>query len=228
MKCPNRVPMIVGAVIGVAALVCCLLLPKGANEDPSLQATEPTGSGIHIQQPTDPTGTTEVPPIVIVPGDEDPIAPKDPSVPAVGDPFVDSGEAEELIKTPDDDEPVPDDEVIDVGKEENEEPDVTQGEIRNDAVLEEKEEANPPAEEEYDVIVEDETVCVGDGKGEVHEEEDKPNPNGNESNKNAPEYQPPAGGDNPFDDDIETEIEDTPVEDLIGEGEDRPGEGIHF
>ena len=225
MKSPNRVPMIVGAVIGVVALTCCLILPKGTNEELSLQATNPTGGGIHIQQPTDPTEATEVPPIVIVPDDEDPT---DPTVPVQRDPFVDGEETEEVIKIPDGDEPAPDDEVIDVGKEENEEPDVTQGEIRNDAVLEEKEEANPPAEEEYDVIVEDETVCVGDGKGEVHEEEDKPNPDGDESNKNAPEYQPPAGGDNPFDDDTETEIEDTPVEDLIGEGEDRPGEGTHF
>ena len=71
-------------------------------------------------------------------------------------------------------------------------------------------------------------VTVGEEKGEVHENEEKPNPNGDESNKNADEYQPPAGGDNPFDNDVETEIEDTPVEDLIGDGEDRPGEGTHF
>jgi len=83
-------------------------------------------------------------------------------------------------------------------------------------------------DEKQEVTVEKETVTVVEGKGDVHENKDKPNPNGDESNKNAPEYQSPAGGDNPFDNDIETEIEDTPVEDLIGDGDDRPGEGVHF
>ena len=37
-----------------------------------------------------------------------------------------------------------------------------------------------------------------------------------------------SGQPNPFENDTPTEIDDRPVEDYIGEGEDRPGEGIHF
>ena len=47
--------------------------------------------------------------------------------------------------------------------------------------------------------------------------------------QNLVEYKPQIGGQpNPFETDIPTEIDDRPVEDYIGEGEDRPGEGIHF
>ena len=43
------------------------------------------------------------------------------------------------------------------------------------------------------------------------------------------EYKPQAGSQsNPFENDTPTEIDDRPVEDYVGEGEDRPGEGIHF
>ena len=38
----------------------------------------------------------------------------------------------------------------------------------------------------------------------------------------------PSGQPNPFENAPPTEIVDLPVEDLIGEGEDRPGEGKHF
>ena len=231
MSNPTRIPMIVGGVVGIVALAICLFLPKDEQKDPSLQNTKPT-TGINIHVPTGPTDPTEIPPVVIIPGDDEPVDPTDPTKPNPGDPFVeDGGEEEEVKEIPEDDEViVPDDEVTDTGKDEDEEQDVSQGEIRNDAVLEEKEKAEEqlPPEEEHEVIVEDEQTTVGGEKGEVHENEDEPNPDGDESNKNAPEYQPPAGGDNPFDNDTETEIEDTPVEDLIGDGEDRPGEGTHF
>ena len=50
-----------------------------------------------------------------------------------------------------------------------------------------------------------------------------------EGNQDLVEYRPQIGGQpNPFDNDIPTEIDDRPVEDYVGEGEDRPGEGIHF
>ena len=43
------------------------------------------------------------------------------------------------------------------------------------------------------------------------------------------EYKPQIGGQpNPFENDTPTEIDDRPVEDYIGEGDDRPGEGKHF
>ena len=50
-----------------------------------------------------------------------------------------------------------------------------------------------------------------------------------EGDQNLAEYKPQIGGQpNPFENDTPTEIDDRPVEDYIGEGEDRPGEGIHF
>ena len=50
-----------------------------------------------------------------------------------------------------------------------------------------------------------------------------------EGDQSLAEYKPQNGGQpNPFENDTSTEIDDRPVEDYIGEGEDRPGEGIHF
>lgn len=43
------------------------------------------------------------------------------------------------------------------------------------------------------------------------------------------EYKPQiVGQPNPFENDTPTVIDDRPVEDYVGKGEDRPGEGIHF
>lgn len=50
-----------------------------------------------------------------------------------------------------------------------------------------------------------------------------------EGNQSLAEYKPQIGGQpNPFENNTPTEIDDRSVEDYIGEGEDRPGEGIHF
>ena len=50
-----------------------------------------------------------------------------------------------------------------------------------------------------------------------------------EGDQSLAEYKPQIGGQpNQFENDIPTEIDDRPVEDYIGEGEDRPGEGKHF
>ena len=50
-----------------------------------------------------------------------------------------------------------------------------------------------------------------------------------QGDQNLAEYKPqPSGQPNPFENAPPTEIVDQPVEDLIGEGEDRPGEGKHF
>lgn len=50
-----------------------------------------------------------------------------------------------------------------------------------------------------------------------------------EGDQSLVEYKPQIGGQlNPFENDTPTKIDDRPVEDYIGEGEDRPGEGIHF
>ena len=50
-----------------------------------------------------------------------------------------------------------------------------------------------------------------------------------EGDQSLAEYKPQIGDQpNPFENDTPTEIDDRPVEDYIGEGEDRPGEGKHF
>ena len=50
-----------------------------------------------------------------------------------------------------------------------------------------------------------------------------------EGNQSLAEYRPQIGGKpNPFEDNTPTEIDDRSVDDYIGEGEDRPGEGKHF
>ena len=50
-----------------------------------------------------------------------------------------------------------------------------------------------------------------------------------EGDQSLAEYKPHIGGQpNSFENDRTTEIDDRPVEDYVGEGEDRPGEGKHF
>ena len=50
-----------------------------------------------------------------------------------------------------------------------------------------------------------------------------------EGGQSLAEYKRQIGGQpNPFENDIPTEIDDRPVEDYVGEGEDRPGEAKHF
>ena len=89
------------------------------------------------------------------------------------------------------------------------------------------EESKKPAETEFvsevkePRIVTEETV-ITEPKDETVECID-------EGDQSLAEYKPQIGGQpNPFENDSPTEIDDRPVEDYIGEGEDRPGEGIHF
>lgn len=50
-----------------------------------------------------------------------------------------------------------------------------------------------------------------------------------EGDQSLAEYKPQIGSQpNPFENDTPTKIDDRPVEDYVGEGEDRPGEGKHF
>ncbi len=50
-----------------------------------------------------------------------------------------------------------------------------------------------------------------------------------EGDQSLAEYKPQIGSQpNPFENDTPTEIDDRPVEDYVGEGEDCPGEGKHF
>ena len=70
--------------------------------------------------------------------------------------------------------------------------------------------------------------------GEIIVEDDltyeaESDPAQDEINGNAPVYVSPIhGGPNPFDDNTPTIVDEHSVEEFIGEGDDRPGEGIHF
>jgi hypothetical protein len=74
-------------------------------------------------------------------------------------------------------------------------------------------------EESIEIIVE---TVITEAKDETVECID-------EGDQSLAEYKPQVGGQpNPFENDTLTEIDDRPVEDYVGEGEDRPGEGITF
>lgn len=227
MKCPNRITIIVAGVVGAAALACFLLLPKKEQPVPKPDATEPTRNSIQIQTPTDPT---QGPPVIIVPEGADPTNPSETVIPPdtqPNDPVVEDSNTEEQIKDTPEEDPAPEDSVVDIGKPEDAMPDPEQGEIRNDAILQEKEE-NAPKDDREDVIVtEEDEVTTSDPKEEVSENDPNPEDDG-QGNKNSADSETPADGNNPFDEDVETDIEDTPVEDLIGDDEERPGDGIHF
>lgn len=223
----SRITLIIVAVVAVLLLACTLLIPMGAQPSTNPQETNPTDS-VHLQIPADPTDPTDDIPVVVIPDNEVPV---DPTEPTNGDVSVEVlDEDREVIKDIPvvDEEILPEGQVVEIGKGEGEEQDVEQGEIRNDAVLEEKEEAiQQLPKEEHEVILKKEESTIGGDKGEIHESEDSPNPDG-EANKNAPEYEESPKVENPFDNEAETEVEDTTVNELIGDGEERPGEGIHF
>ena len=71
--------------------------------------------------------------------------------------------------------------------------------------------------------------CTEVAEGSVTEPEEDTVECIDEGDQSLAEYKPQIGGQpNPFENDTPTEIDDRPVEDYIGEGENRPGEGIHF
>ena len=96
------------------------------------------------------------------------------------------------------------------------------------ALVSEKEEAEAEAETAEITADWNEMLPPETEEHEVKEQEENAEYI-DEGNQNLVEYKPQIGGQpNPFDNDIPTEIDDRPVEDYVGEGEDRPGEGIHF
>jgi hypothetical protein len=89
---------------------------------------------------------------------------------------------------------------------------VTEAETTTEGTKDEAPTVQETVTEEIITETEDETVeCIDEG------------------DQSLAEYKPQIGGQpNPFENDTPTEIDDRPVEDYIGEGEDRPGEGMHF
>lgn len=184
--------------------------------------------------PTDnsnPSDTTKNP-IVMLPGSTDDDNGNDtkPSPTPAGDPMVESGTHEDVKdKVPAISTPGGKDKVVSGVKDKDTvETGPASGEDRNDEILKEKEENAPPKEKEENkpVIVEDEKTGTTDGKNDAEITDEKTCVDGGD--KNGPVYKPSIGGSNPFDNDTNTEIDDKPVEDYVGTGENRPGAGIHF
>ena len=162
------------------------------------------------------------------PNDSDATEPNDPTEDHA--PKVEDGTREDVEdKIPEDTDTKIEDEVVTGEKDKDTvETGPASGEDRNDDLLKEKKDNVPPDEkEDKPAIVENEkTSAEGEkkGDGKIIDEEN----NADDSNKNAPEYKPSIGGDNPFDNNVKSEIDDKPVDEFIGDGEDRPGEGFHF
>ena len=107
---------------------------------------------------------------------------------------------------------------------ETEEPTVTESETATkeiEAFTEEKTPAEQETETEECAEIAEETI-ITDSEEETVECID-------EGDQSLAEYKPQIGGQlNPFENDTPTEIDDRPVEEYIGDGEDRPGEGKPF
>lgn len=88
-------------------------------------------------------------------------------------------------------------------------------------------EAAPEEEQTVQETITEE--CSEVTEGSVTEPEEETVECIDEGDQSLAEYKPQISGQpNPFENDTPTEIDDRPIEDYIGEGEDRPGEGIHF
>ena len=238
----TRTQIIIYVAVGlIVAIIAGFLIPGFGGDKPVDSGGGTTDTNISIQVPTDtsdPTDTTDdptiTPPLIYdnQNGDETDTDTSDTTKPPKdGDPKVEGGTEEEVKnKTPEVNNTEGKDKVVSGEKDKDTiQTGPASGEDRNDEILKEKEEKAPATEKEEDkpVIVEDEKVSAeGGGKGDVEVRDEETNID--DGNKNGPVYNPSIGGDNPFDDDTKTEIDDKPVEDYVGEGEDRPGEGIHF
>ena len=236
----TRTQIIIYVVVGLIVAIiagCFAFIPALNGDDPNETGGGTTDTNVSIQIPTDTSDTPTVndvhkivPAETTVPDSEVPPATTEPC----GTAYVEGPKVEEYTE-----EDVKD-KITEVGTTETEDKVVigekdkntqqtgpTAGEDRNDVIIKEKEELAPKNDDEQkDAEEKDEQVTVGEGKGEVIEKDEDSDIGG--GNKNAPQYIPSVGGDNPFDDDTKTEIKDKPVDDYIGEGENRPGEGIHF
>ena len=109
----------------------------------------------------------------------------------------------------------------------------TESETEETAVSEK--EATPTAKEESTVETTVDQETPTEESTEIHEETIITEPEEetveciDEGDQSLAEYKPQTGGQpNPFENDIPTEIDDRPIEDFVGEGEDLPGEEKHF
>ena len=89
--------------------------------------------------------------------------------------------------------------------------------------------SEPTVQIEPPAVIPPTPVTVETAPPKTEEKTENTEPTDTAPSDNAPVFVDPAqGGANPFENAPPTEIEDYPVEEFIGEGDDRPGEGIHF
>ena len=225
----------------VALIVGCFAFFLALNgEDPNEGGGGTTDTNVSTQIPSDTSDSTDktdesviTPPVIEdnKDGDKTDIGTIDTTIPPEEEgPVIEDYTEEGVVKIPE----ISDTETEDIVVNGEKDKDIVEtgpasGEDRNDEIIKEKEDKAPATEkeEEKPVIVEDEkTSTEGGEKGDAEIVDEDINVD--DGNKNGPEYSPSIGGDNPFDDDTQTEVDDKPVEDYVGDGEDRPGEGIHF
>ena len=99
------------------------------------------------------------------------------------------------------------------------------GEVRG---TETEKEAAPEEEQTVQETITEESIEIAE-ETLITEPEEETVKCIDEGDQSLAEYKPQIGSQpNPFENDTPTEIDDRPVEDYVGEGEDRPGEGKHF
>lgn len=252
MKKKTLVIAITAVIITLVAV--CFIVTLTGGKKPAVSepnTTESSDNGdVNINIPDDPTSgdnTTEPgDDPVVMPGTDETIAPDDNTVTAPietgnkdntngGEPSVEENKMADIGKTDTTPANKCEDNVTEGQKDKGTvQTGPASGEDRNDALDEKKEQGktdNPLPDtdtEDHPVIVGDETSTTDtESKGDVVVG-DESTGNGN-GDKNAPEYVDPAtGGDNPFANGGDNGVTEIPAEDLIGDDDPKPGEGIHF
>ena len=244
--------VIVIGVIGIAAILIVTSLGKRGNTPIDVSQTSEE-SAPHTSVPevseSNPGTESSEPEIDVIPvASEPPFDPNDPigngdiapdEIPDEDNKVtVVDGTVEDTKKEPSKSDTTVTDVKVKSDKKDSkkEKPDEVGYEVLNDNETEKKEEAKKQkAEKEKQEDKPATVVSVEKSKGT---DDDKPvslideTENKSEDankNGNAPVYVNPAkGGPNPFEGGGDTKIEDHDSSEFIGEGDDKPGEGIHF
>lgn len=240
----KTISIIIAICLLTAILVPCLILfSKNETKPPNENEDDPTDPDvdINISIPKDPTDTDN--PVLSHPtigdnsGDTDNNDTDKENTSGSTEaennnnnesPKVEEDKIENIKdKIPEIVEKLPDNKVVHGTKDESiQQIGPSSGEDRNDAIIKEKEESAPKEDKIEEAILKKEESSTGTAKDDVVVKDDTVDTDG--GGKNASDFKISVGGDNPFDDATKTVIDDTPVEEYIEDGEDRPGSGIYF
>ena len=235
------------AIAVVISVITVILIPHNTAVEPiESETTEGTTEGIVIKipeeddtaydddMPVETVGENET--ILTPPEDTEEITPEteptetEPVVePTVIDVKVDEEKKAETTTVPTADKTESTQKITDTPKGID-----SDGDVIND-ILEEKKQAaiakaEEKADEEHPVIVGEEITVYDDTeKPDIIVYEEEADKGDVDDGKSAVAEYVPQSGDHPFVDPVDGGITgEVNVEDLVGEGEDRPGEGIHF